>query len=497
MNIFGRGVRYLSRKKLRSILLLVILTALAASILICLTIRNRADAAAQEISKEFGASFTIEIDVAKLEYTEITLPDGTKGQKTIGRSIQPEEAEELLEIDGITGCRTSEYSASAYVDIDLIPGFYHYLIIDEFEDTDDDRRDYIISSHLASVYCVGNSERHEFFDMGAFELVEGRHITINDNDENHLTALISDTVAEKNGLEIGDTFTGECRATIFIGDLDEVLGEPFEFEIVGIYKVNFHDEISNYTIEYEIAENAIFSGSVADRVIGSKYAEAMGSTYDPGKNGVTKLTLYVESPDILDSMMEKVSESDVVEWQYYKMYKDDTEYEVMVRPLRSMITLTTILMFVFGASGFVILALLMAMWTKSRRQEMGIYLSIGLRKRNIVAQIIGEILVITLIAIILSVFIALPVSDSIGNRLADKVVDDTVSESYQVQREPTGGDISIERASSDPVELNYFITASEIVAEGISMIAIAIISAILSAHSVLRMKPKDILSSIN
>lgn len=493
MNTFTRAVKYISRKKLRSSILFIVFAALSVSILVCLAIRNSASAAARQIKKEFGASFTIEINPNKTTYVETTLKDGSTSMKPIMQSFSPDMVRSFLETDGVIDYRSNSKLIGANFNLEVIPGFYNYLLNDGEKDSDYEKRDYNARAHHLDIYCVLNSKTQEFFDLGAFELIDGRHITLNDNDENHLVVLISNKFAKMNGLKVGDTIVGENRAnTLLIGDPDERLGEPHTFEIVGIYKINFSDDPSIYTIESDIAENFLFSGYVTDKVIRSINAEAQGAYYDAGIHGISKLTFFVESPEILNRVIQDITAADIVDWDYFNIYEDDAAYQDRVKPLQSMIMLTTGLLLVFILGVLLILGLLITMWTKTRKHEISIYVSIGLKKAIILQQLIVEIMLLALIAFILAIGMAMPLTNVIGNKVAGSVVQSKTEEQYVPIR--NGMDpVEVEKTSSDPVELEYTIMMKEIAIGGTVLLVVSVGSAVLSAGSILRLNPKELL----
>lgn len=493
MNTFTRAIKYISRKKLRSIILFIVFVALSVSILACLTIRNSASASARQIKETFGASFTIEVNPNKTTYMETVMKDGSTRMKPITQSFTPDMVRSFLEIGGVTNYRSNFKSIGAYFDLEVIPGFYNYLLKDQEEDSEYEKRDYHVRGHDLQIFCVLNSETQEYFDSGAFELIEGRHITLDDNDENHLVVLISDKFAIMNGLNVGDTIVGENRANmLLLGDPDERLGEPHAFEIAGIYKINFSDDPSIYTSESEIAENFLFSGYVTDKVIRSVNAQAQGAYYEPSIHGISKLTLFVESPEILNTVIQDVTAADIVDWDYFNIYEDDAVYQDRVKPLQSMIMLTTGLLLVFILGVLLILGLLITLWTKTRKHEISIYVSIGLKKASILRQLIVEIMLLALIAFALAIGMAMPLTNVIGNKVADSVVQSKTEEQYVPIRKDNDY-FRVEKTSSDPVELEYAVMMKEIAIGGAVLLAVSVGSAILSAGSILRLKPKELL----
>lgn len=493
MNTFTRAVKYISRKKLRSIILFIVFAALSVSILVCLAIRNSASAAAQQIKEEFGASFTIEVNPNKTTYVETTLKDGSTRMKPITQSFSPDMVRSFLKINGVTNYRSNFKSIGAYFDLEVSPGFYNYLLNDQEDDSEYEKRDYHVRGHDLQIFCVLNSETQEYFDSGAFELIQGRHITLDDNDENHLVVLISDKFAKMNGLNVGDIIVGENRANmLLIGGPDERLGEPHTFQIVGIYKINFSDDPSIYTSESEIAENFLFSGYVADKVIRTVNAEAQGAYYEPGIHGISKLTLFVESPEILNKVIQDVTAADIVDWDYFNIYEDDAVYQDRVKPLQSMIMLTTGLLLVFILGVLLVLGLLITLWTKTRKHEISIYISIGLKKASILRQLMIEIMLLALIGFMLAIGMAMPLTNVIGNKVADSVVQSNTEDQYVPVRKDNDY-FRVEKISSDPVELEYTIMIKEIAVGGVILLVAAVGSAVLSAGSILRLRPKKLL----
>lgn len=269
--------------------------------------------------------------------------------------------------------------------------------------------------------------------------------------------LVSDKLAEMNGLKVGSRITGENRANMLsLGAPEEILGSPCTFEIIGVYKINFSDDASVYTSEEEIAENFLFSSYVTDKVI------------------------------------QDIKTADFVDWDYFNIYEDDTLYQDQVKPLRSMILLTIGLLLVFILGVLLILGLLITLWIKNRRHEMGIYLSIGLKKSSILRQLITEIILLALLAFTLAAAAARPLASVIGNPAADSVVQKETEEQYVPVRKYNDY-FKVEKIASGPVTLEYAVTGKEIAIGGAILLVAAVSSTVLSAGSLLRFKPKELL----
>ena len=65
----------------------------------------------------------------------------------------------------------------------------------------------------------------------------------------------------------------------------------------------------------------------------------------------------------------------------------------------------------------VILSLILTMWARSRIHEIGVLLSIGIRKLSILGQYIAEVLIIAMLAFSLSNFSASTIAGQMGKAL--------------------------------------------------------------------------------
>lgn len=77
------------------------------------------------------------------------------------------------------------------------------------------------------------------------------------------------------------------------------------------------------------------------------FIEPHGGIYDPNIHGISRVTLFVEAPEILERVMNEVTKADIVDWSKFKIYEDDAVYQERVKPLQTMILITTGFLFAF------------------------------------------------------------------------------------------------------------------------------------------------------
>ena len=157
-------------------------------------------------------------------------------------------------------------------------------------------------------------------------------------------------------------------------------------------------------------------------------------------------------------------------------------------------------MILIGAiiAGAIILSLVLAFWIQGRIHETGILLSIGVSKFNIISQYIIELLLISVLAFGGSYFSSKVISQNIGNTIVAQASKQAVQD---VQSGfggfSLGNDVNSSLATRTVDEIDVKIQAKEVVYVYIIGTGIIIISVVLSSASIIRLKPKEILSKMS
>ena len=422
MPVFKRAVLYLARKKSRTAILLAVFFVLSVFAMICLTISIAITKEVHKLQETFATGFTIAQDPYAVVGAGLPPPDDLKW-------LTNDDIAVLENIDGVKECFTYMES-SIWVEPELRYGFIHQWYERAIEE--DNQRDIdfcTLVMHETGTYGCYNSEMHRFFRTGAFELIDGRHIRPDDKQK----VVISQGLAERNNLNVGDSFNAgtitftkeywEATKGIAIEDIDYNKSEYalygiIPLEIVGIYKINFtqYDGIHEYPngeviysySEDEYAESAIFSDMYTllylDDVSLSapEFIRPIGENLDPSYSSVT---IFVDEPAILDSVIDSVWETGIFNDDYYDTTIDTDAYEASAKPLNQLKTITIILAVIVIVACIVITWLVSSVWSKTRRKEMGILLAVGNSRIKILFQFFTEMIVICVVSIFLAIII--------------------------------------------------------------------------------------------
>ena len=231
---------------------------------------------------------------------------------------------------------------------------------------------FIYPSGMPSGPVSGNTESawNTNFTTGVLTLAEGRHIS----KEDETAALVSRELAEENALKIG------CELTFS--------DPPATVKIVGIYESDPSMEFDTDTIFTDL-------GTVG--------------------NSIERVDFFVTDPAELETVMARI------EGDNYTLQANATEYDAISTQLAAIGRLTTVLIVAAIVVGVMVLFLILAMRIRGRTHEVGVYLAMGISKRNILAQFLIETSALLLLAMAISCPISCLATVQIGAVLKSMV----------------------------------------------------------------------------
>lgn len=348
----------------------------------------------------------------------------------------------MQQVDGITAYHTEQFTNVYSNILELIEGGWGMSYQEDLDALATDPNaetgtansltldDYAINSQRTTAYGNNDSELFSYFRTGAFTLVDGRHIRPDDTGK----VLISDVLAKQNEVQIGDTITIQLLGHFFGAQDDWAVWSELELEIVGLFHVNGFQPINPLVYENYICNNWFLvdmntSRTLHDDGIHNYYIEYEEPFY------YNNVTFFVESPDQLDEIIAEVESLDAVDTLYLEAIKDDTMYKSTVEPLNSIKMLVLIAVAVIAIGCFIVLCIVFTMWIRSRRREIAIYLSLGIRKAEILGQFIIEAAVVAVAASVVAFAVCQPVAGAIGNSMLSSAVAEAAPEEKEYSQE--------------------------------------------------------------
>lgn len=257
------------------------------------------------------------------------------------------------------------------------------------------------------------------FENGDGNLIDGRVFSQDEIDNGSPVTLISEKLAEINNLHVGDTIV--LNNDVYSYDLDTYEEELFSsrdlvLEVIGIFEIvavkdDIEFDFGQGTINWEdtLVQNTIY---VPNQVIFNE----MDFDWEETKKAIPEFadtmtenpqigsyrTMYVlESHEYIDAFKQ---EADPLLPPYYHVVSSGDHYDTISGPVESMSTLSR---YVFMAAIFatiLIAGLVVLLFLRDRKHELGIYLSLGEKRGRVIGQILIEVMVVAFVGVTLSLF---------------------------------------------------------------------------------------------
>lgn len=483
MGTIKRAFLYITRKKGKSILLFFILLIMATFVLTGLSIQKVSQAEQKNLREALGGKFQVLVNFSENNPYFKEIKDGEGNTELYTElPITQDVIDAIMTIDGI-----EKYDASAQTlvstNLTIFPG------------------NVPLKGDLNNkVYArtVASTENNSFFQFGVMELTEGKHITGNEGN----AAVISKDMADQNNLKIGDTISLKAD-------------EETEVKIIGIYEILKPDPVFKSIVTYEKLENQIFIDT-----------DTLQNLFGDMPVGFYEVAFTVNDPAQLDSIMSEVKGLSSIDWRAFEAQADNQAYLDAAAPLQKLQALMSSIIWVIVLVSAIVLSLILTMWGRSRIHETGVFLSLGIGKARIIGQYLAEVLMIAVIAFGCSYFTSSAVAGRIadgllqqdisanGGQLNDDVVFD-VKEGYGDDIEvsikddsvlsdvPSGQDtapeveVSIDGAGAGTEQISVTVGFYNMLQLCLIGIIVIILSVGVSSLSVMRLKPREILSKMS
>lgn len=325
-----------------------------------------------------------------------------------------------------------------------------------------------------SITGVRNSDLLKKFTEGTDKIIKGRHITAEDKDKK--VALVEKKLAEHNNLKVGDKLK--------IKNED---GTPIniKLEIIGIYESAEINGV-NIPIEFLHPSNNLYT----------PYGALKEFSKNKGMKGIPidKAIYYLNDPGHIDAFKAEGKKTGI-DFDLYKLDAHDALYKKMVGPIENMAATSKWIIYLVSITGSIILGLIIMLTIKERRKELGILLSIGEKKGKLIGQLLVEVLCIAALAFSLSIFTGGTVSQKMGDSLLQKEI--TASAEQESNSKEHTFMFGMDEDHGKEVEaidnIDVSVTSQDVLKLGGLGLLIAILSTIIPALSILRLKPKEIL----
>ncbi|NBH14447.1 FtsX-like permease family protein [Lachnospiraceae bacterium] len=453
MNVTQRALLYISHKKGKTVSLFLVVFVVAVLLVSCFGVLNASERLSRDIRTSLGAAFYIRAN------TEVSMNENGETQVKENKvHISQKEIDEIMQTGEIKYYNPINYGFAKSDTIQFIQGDKHTA-----------------ENNMGKVTALRFSAlAPNFADETAF-LAEGRHITETDSGK----ILISEQLASANQISVGDTLT-LTHAKLGGADgayIDEIPVKTAyaRVEVSGIYKLNIEDTSIKPTAG--VADNEIYASiDVLKKLHESKTGIYTG-----------EVDFYITDPAKLENIARNVTALQSIDWTTHFIRTNDFQYSKIADQLSSLGDLVKILLVLVSVISTAFLTLLLTMRMRSRMQEAGILLAVGVSKGQIMAGFLLEVLSVTIIALILSHIASLCVTGFLGHSLFGELQPNLLNEET----------LTAGMQNSLQIENYLKLSTIETLLIYICQFAVIAVSTLVSSVVIMRLKPKEILSKMS
>ena len=335
-----RAGAYLVRKKIRTGILFFIMMLITAAVLAVLSMQESTGKVQTKLLELSNSGFQI----------ESLLQDGNIEQK------------KLSQVEQVKGVKDAQYEFDG---------------IGQLEDAKAVEREQAVQldqgnmGELVSYHGVTSSDQELNFASGALSLKEGRSLTKDDSGK----ILVHEELAKENNWTVGS----KIKLKNFQNGDTTANSKEVTVEIVGIFNGKLSEQSTGLTSD--LTENRIYMDyKTSQSLIGKE-----------GSNAIVHRAIFtVKDPSALEEVISRVKEVPL-KWDEMQLSKNEQVFEQVASPIQNFKSLMTLLTSSVFVLAVIVLFLILLFTLRERIHEFGILMSVGISRKEIIAQILLEL----------------------------------------------------------------------------------------------------------
>ena len=447
---------YVTRKSLKSVIILLVVLAMSALSLISLSIKDATNRASEETFGNITSSFSMEIN-------RQVNPGTPRG----GGNVKGEDIKKISENKNIYSYVKRINSVADLIDHDIVET-KETLANQSPERSKNFKRTVMLTG-------VNESSKENKFVSGAYKLIEGKHLE--NQDENKV--LMHKDLAKKNNLKVGDKI--KIKSNLFDADNEKGANETVEVEIKGLFDGHNNGVVS---VPQELYENTLITDI-------NTAAKVYGNTEDTA--AYQDATFFVKGDKNLEKVIKDIGKLDI-NWREYNLIKSSSNYPALQQSISGIYSIANKLFAGSLIFAGVVVSLLLFLWINARKKEIAVLLSLGISKSTIFGQFLIELIFISIPAFIGSYFLASYTGDKLGNNILNRVTGDIAKKiAKQSLSSQLGGGAEVDGFNKTLTSLDINILPKSMMYVILFMSLVLIISLIISSYSILKKNPKELL----
>ena len=515
MNFFKRALASVTRRKGKSIILFAVVFILGNVIAGAISIQQATESVEKNIKGQLGGKATIVMDHEKFDKER----ENNENLDWPG----PVSVKDIEAIGSLPYVKYYDYTMNNHQGVIKLKTYQ-----DEEMGTSHGSSGINKNVNIKGVNYPGLVDIEE----QKIKLTAGRVFEEQEIKDGKAVALISDKMAELNNVGVGDTLVVDAsESTENWGIMEREAEDGSEekpevkiftqnqpYEVVGIFSVvkddapkEKKDESKVWDEKYRNQEtlNTIYTSNGAllentNNFIKGLIKEIpeMKDIFTNPETGEVQERQADYSPMVVIKSPEegeafRAEASALLTSQFYKILLSTDQYDSIAGPIKGMSKIATYVIIVAVGATLLIISLVVLLFLRDRKHELGVYLSLGEQRGKVIGQILIEVMLIAFVAISLSVFT--------GNFLAKAVSSSLVETQLEAQAENNNNGMNEEewnlsqltgdKVSTEDVAHSYTIslTPGYILVFYVVGLGTILLSTVVPLIYILRLNPKKIM----
>ncbi|KRM89999.1 ABC transporter permease [Liquorilactobacillus cacaonum] len=253
------------------------------------------------------------------------------------------------------------------------------------------------SSSQGDITLSGVSSTSTVLSSSSAKLISGRGISVNDANTNNV--VIEKELAKDNSLKVG--------SKIKVKDTN---GKVRILKVVGIYKAS-NTASSSFGMGQSDPGNTIYTSA--------QYVNKVKGTTGKAES----VTFTMSNPAKASSFIKQAKK--LINTTKFSLTTDDSTYQSLLTPLNNVKSFANKIVWLVSIAGTIILALIVILMIRERRYEIGVLLSMGEKRVKVISQFFTEMFVV----LIFSTIIAVIGGGFVGNYMSKQLVSQSTSTS--------------------------------------------------------------------
>ena len=403
MNHFKRAWLSVIRRKGKSLILLVLIFVLGNVIAGAFSIQQASKNVEKTIKYQLGSIATIALDNDAIMKEMETNPD-------FDFSIKGLSVKDIETIGATDSVKYYDYSIMATLQSDTIknvesnnPGVLRQ------SPTEGQQRSMF---ELRGI----NNPNVTLITEGKISLTNGRVFNADEVKAGKLVVMASEPFMKENNLSVGDmlTLSNIITGSSENGEMTDIEKRDVTFEIIGTFTSETIKEKKENDINAQFFQGQYDNLLLTPNKVAYEEAayalEGFQKQYPEMFENQTLTTeeyimQYVSPVFALNDPKDVESFRAAVDPTLPKFYKVNTSsdaYDSIAGPVKAMDSMAQITLIVAVSATILILSLVIVLFLRDRKHELGVYLSLGDRRGRVVGQIVMEVMMVAFVGLTLS-----------------------------------------------------------------------------------------------